>query len=157
MTDNTKTFTMKDIAEGLNQTFMCMFHDLRSDCHGVNITTPTEVFGFLLDKDILNNKAGGILTNEKAKALRDFLNDYLKDTEKKQEENFKWYAIEDSVNSEKNLEYYEETQRARVPGGWLVKTVISYGTEGESEDWDRRCVSTVFVPDPNHEWNVEIL
>lgn len=68
---------------------------------------------------------------------------------------FEWEAVEDSCNSNRNLAYYEETERAKVIGGWLVKTIVSYGTEYEKEDWDRRCISTVFVADPNHEWEIE--
>jgi hypothetical protein len=50
-------------------------------------------------------------------------------------------------------------QRAKVPGGWLVKTFenVTHVTEhsGMNDGWDWR-VAMAFVPDPNHEWVIEI-
>ncbi len=37
----------------------------------------------------------------------------------------------------------DQTHRAKVFGGWIVRN-FSAGT-----------INTVFVPDPNHEWNVK--
>ena len=49
-------------------------------------------------------------------------------------------------------------QRAKVHGGWIVKTfenVIHDVYEGMMRDgWDWR-VAMCFVPDPNHEWIIE--
>lgn len=47
-------------------------------------------------------------------------------------------------------------QRAKVYGGWIVKTSESvYHMEtphgGSGDGWDWR-ISTCFVPDPEHEW-----
>lgn len=50
-------------------------------------------------------------------------------------------------------------QRAKVFGGWLVKTFEDvYHGRGRfgndmQEGWDWR-VAMTFVPDPNHEWEV---
>ena len=51
----------------------------------------------------------------------------------------------------------ENTQRAMVHGGWLVKTYESICHDrGGSLDsgWDWR-VAMVFVPDPCHLWHIE--
>jgi len=50
-------------------------------------------------------------------------------------------------------------ERAKVFGGWIVKTHASVyhtnidgcGTSGDGWDWR---VSTCFVPDVNHEWQL---
>ena len=76
-----KTITENDLLESSKKVFMCMFHDLMTQRHGINITTPKEVFGFLLEKDDLMIQAGGELTMEKARALRDFLSDLLREQE----------------------------------------------------------------------------
>ncbi len=50
----------------------------------------------------------------------------------------------------------EENQRAKVFGGWIVKTHESvyhpengFGASGDGFDWR---VSTCFVPDPEYKW-----
>lgn len=48
-------------------------------------------------------------------------------------------------------------QRAKVRGGWLVKTFedVTHRDEAGAQDgWDWR-VAMTFVPDPNHEWEFE--
>lgn len=51
-------------------------------------------------------------------------------------------------------------ERAKVFGGWIVKTHESVYHDmsneggGMQEGWDWR-VAMVFVPDPNHEWEIE--
>ena len=52
-------------------------------------------------------------------------------------------------------------RRTRIPGGWLVQATedvihdhSAYG-RGMVGGWDWR-VSLCFVPDPNHEWNLEV-
>jgi len=45
-------------------------------------------------------------------------------------------------------------QRARVPGGWLVKAYENVAHKEKKEygyGWDYR-IAMAFVPDPNHEW-----
>ena len=46
-------------------------------------------------------------------------------------------------------------QRAKVPGGWLVKAFegVTHATidQGMVDGWDWR-LAMAFVPDPNHEW-----
>ncbi len=46
-------------------------------------------------------------------------------------------------------------QRAKVPGGWLVKAYeeICHNIEGQGviSGWDFR-ITMAFVPDVNHEW-----
>lgn len=44
--------------------------------------------------------------------------------------------------------------RAKVFGGWLVQCIdVHERTEYEPES---RSIAIAFVPDPNHEWNIEI-
>ncbi len=50
-------------------------------------------------------------------------------------------------------------QRAKVFGGWIVKTHESVyhtenGVSGGGEGWDWR-VSTCFVPDPEYKWVIK--
>jgi hypothetical protein len=48
-------------------------------------------------------------------------------------------------------------QRAKVPGGWLVKAFENVSHSlldgGMSDGWDWR-VAMAFVPDPNYEWDI---
>lgn len=61
-------------------------------------------------------------------------------------EPFTWEKIDDNHT------------RVKVFGGWIVKAFedVSHQTEdrGIVEGWDWR-ISMCFVPDPNHEWNVQ--
>lgn len=73
---------------------------------------------------------------------------------------FKWELVEDSAQSNSSLPYFQETERAKVIGGWIVKTLVSYDSydslnDHNSPDWDRRLLSTIFIPDPNHKWELE--
>lgn len=43
---------------------------------------------------------------------------------------------------------YTETDRLKVPGGWIVRTVA----EGRNESIG---VALTFVPDPGHKWSLE--
>lgn len=42
------------------------------------------------------------------------------------------------------------TVRAKVFGGWIVNS-----SESSSETGDEITSSSVFIPDPNHEWTLE--
>jgi len=48
-------------------------------------------------------------------------------------------------------------QRAKVPGGWLVKAVenVTHQTDhmGMADGWDWR-IALAFVPDPDHAWKI---
>ena len=58
---------------------------------------------------------------------------------------FEWEKIDDY------------TQRARVLGGWLVKTFedVAHKTDdGMNDGWDWR-VAMAFVPDPNYDWKID--
>jgi len=48
--------------------------------------------------------------------------------------------------------------RAKVPGGWLVKAyedvVHDTDSSGKVGGWDWR-VAMAFVPDPDHSWEIE--
>lgn len=156
MSDDPKvTVNGKDLNEELKKTFMCMFHDLRTNCHGLNITTPTEVFGFLLDKDDLNKQAGGILTYEKALALRDFLNDFLKENKTKKLSHFKWEEIHSYEDRLENV--FQSTYRAKVFGGWLIRQemLVDADRELQFDGWTNCQNSICFMPDPTHEWSLE--
>ena len=50
----------------------------------------------------------------------------------------------DPDSGETNPTISDDTYRAKVHGGWIVAFVESGGT---------KCVSSVFVPDPDHAWN----
>lgn len=44
-----------------------------------------------------------------------------------------------------------ETERLRVQGGWVVRTIV------RSRSWDETisvASDSVFVPDPSHEWRL---
>lgn len=136
------------IEEQVKKTFMCMFHGLIDNSYGLNITTPTDSIEFILDKDNENPLAGGILTDKNARALRDFLNEYLKELRSEVNENFRWETILDNE--------FSETERAPVIGGWLVcRAEINYTMETEIQaSKDHRAITMTFVPDFNHEWEI---
>ncbi len=50
---------------------------------------------------------------------------------------FKWEQLKDETDGQKR----DYTQRAKIPGGWLVKSKYIHG------------VGLTFVPDPNHQWD----
>jgi hypothetical protein len=43
------------------------------------------------------------------------------------------------------------SHRLKVPGGWIVRTVVHDDSDGRSG----RAVEQTFVSDPNHEWELE--
>jgi hypothetical protein len=47
---------------------------------------------------------------------------------------------------------YTRSQRAKVPGGWLVQ-IWDYGTNSKGFSGRTSEYSMAFVPDPKHEWN----
>lgn len=51
----------------------------------------------------------------------------------------------------KDVDRNVQSYRLKVPGGWIVRTIIRYDTsEGAS------CAAEqTFVSDPNHEWTLE--
>ena len=53
-----------------------------------------------------------------------------------------------------------ETYRAKIFGGWLVKTVhdaVTYFGKDQPAEWGYQWRSAItFVPDPNHEWKIEL-
>jgi len=57
---------------------------------------------------------------------------------------FEWEMIQEYG------EAFDETwlQRAKVPGGWIVRQLKYKGTSAEA---------MCFVPDPNHEWDGQTL
>jgi len=58
---------------------------------------------------------------------------------------FKWERISGSLNGASG------THRAKVIGGWIVESMYSY-----EEEEGGNALSSIFVPDPNHEWDIEI-
>jgi len=68
---------------------------------------------------------------------------------------FIWEEINSLENRFGNV--YMETFRAKVIGGWIVRQQILLDTEKEevSEEWANCHNSMVFIPDPNHEWEVD--
>lgn len=66
---------------------------------------------------------------------------------------FEWEIISD--NSESEDEHWIGTERAQVPGGWLVKHEEYWDCEEETNpSYSRRTHSMVFVADPNHTWEI---
>lgn len=67
---------------------------------------------------------------------------------------FIWYAICDSEDIYHNT--YMETFRVKVIGGWIVRhqMLIDAERDKEHDGWTNCHNSMVFVPDPNHEWEV---
>lgn len=68
---------------------------------------------------------------------------------------FEWEEIYFSDNYYENV--YMETSRAKVIGGWLVRhqMLVDEDRENEFEGWTNSQNTMVFIPDPNHEWDVE--
>jgi hypothetical protein len=42
-------------------------------------------------------------------------------------------------------------QRAKVPGGWVLKAFTDVQHDGMQVSWDWR-IAMCYIPDPNHEW-----
>jgi hypothetical protein len=57
---------------------------------------------------------------------------------------FEWERLH--VN-DRDYNWYEETDRAKVFGGWIVRSQKSLE--------DRLCESMVFIPDPKHLWKIK--
>ena len=69
--------------------------------------------------------------------------------------NLKWEAIEgDYYSPALYSDGYEDLhpviERAKVFGGWLVRSISGGGDCGDIH-------SITFIPDPKHEWDIEIL
>ena len=60
-----------------NKILIFMFHDLHTYKYGLNISPPESESFIVMFERLDSNLAGGELTMENAKALRDFLNDLL--------------------------------------------------------------------------------
>lgn len=52
---------------------------------------------------------------------------------------FEWEIFDDDQN------FNELTYRAKVINGWIVKNI----------DYDYKSTNICFIPDPNHEWEIE--
>lgn len=55
-----------------------------------------------------------------------------------------WELINHGISSS----VYEETERLKVLGGWIVRTQLHNGKA------QAMAVSLVFIPDPKHEWDL---
>lgn len=65
---------------------------------------------------------------------------------------FEWEKI-NHLNGD-NVLY--EINRAKVIGGWIVRSLSLFGDEdSDSEFWQNSSESMVFIPDPKHEWVIE--
>lgn len=60
---------------------------------------------------------------------------------------FEWECIYTKVGENKVAGIV--TNRAKVLGGWMVRTITWSGTEVHCSE------SSVFVPDPTHLWEIE--
>lgn len=72
---------------------------------------------------------------------------------------FSWEEIWNNQDHHFHQDHWEETSRAKVFGGWIVThiTGCDHVNEKDKDDkaWTERRTSLVFVPDPNHEWEIE--
>ncbi len=57
------------------------------------------------------------------------------------------------IDSEDCTSTWEQTARAPVKGGWLVRYTI-YGFQ-KDDDAETSSVSMIFMSDPNHEWCID--
>ena len=62
------------------------------------------------------------------------------------------------VNLIEDGEYFWEcTSVAKVHGGWISRSIRETSIEPEGNIFRDKCVtseSSVFIPDPNHEWDI---
>lgn len=59
-----------------------------------------------------------------------------------------------------SLGYFEDTYRAKVIGGWLIKNVLFFDhtdKELKIDGWQNTRVEICFLPDPKHEWDLNIM
>jgi hypothetical protein len=69
----------------------------------------------------------------------------------KGERRMKWELIDDRVGDGRDRKPNPYSERIKVPGGWLVRTVHVEWSHGGVA-----CAThTVFVPGLSHEWSVE--
>jgi hypothetical protein len=52
-----------------------------------------------------------------------------------------WETLESEIRDRRPGDPIIRVIRAKVPGGWLVKTSVGESLPG-----------TIYLPDPNHEW-----
>lgn len=69
---------------------------------------------------------------------------------------FEWEVIN---KKEKFGEFIDATERARVIGGWLIRShLVSTFNESDMRSHEIKYCSTMstqFVHDPNHEWKID--
>ena len=70
---------------------------------------------------------------------------------------FEWEDIYTSEDAFSNI--FMETFRAKVIGGWIVSHQILLDEEKKEclDGWSNAHNSMVFVPDPDHEWEIDDL
>lgn len=68
---------------------------------------------------------------------------------------FEWEEIYTSEDAYENL--YMETFRAKVLGGWIVRhqSILDADRANNFDGWSHAQNSMMFVPDPDHEWEVD--
>lgn len=71
----------------------------------------------------------------------------------KEKMEFLWESIWNNI--EENDEIWEETVRAKIVGGWLIKHEIRFGLHDQEDEWKNVKNSLVFVPDAAHEWQLK--
>jgi hypothetical protein len=73
----------------------------------------------------------------------------------KQAMKFEWEEIYTSEDTFHNV--YTETFRAKVVGGWLIRHQMLVDEERERtfDGWSNCHNSMVFIPDPEHLWEVD--
>lgn len=66
---------------------------------------------------------------------------------------FSWEIIDEVAEPHCNILY--QTERARMIGGWLIRSRSLFGID-EDDDimWKRSSESMVFISDPHHEWTI---
>lgn len=65
---------------------------------------------------------------------------------------FEWEELYFDPGNELN----ELTYRAKVFGGWIVKNFTRMMDSRESPEWIASSESMVFIPDPEHKWEITL-
>ncbi len=56
-----------------------------------------------------------------------------------------WETVNETIPADRNSQRF--VKRLKVIGGWLIETAVNI--------YDQVFLTTVFVPDANHEWKIE--
>lgn len=70
-------------------------------------------------------------------------------------DDFEWIEI-DSNDYSDAIHSKRVTERAKVPGGWLVLVITEwYGARENDSDKYTATENVIYVPDPNYTWGIK--